>query len=135
MLRHCPDLMTVKDVQTVLNIGRTTAYKLVESGELPTLRIGRIYRIPKIVAEYERAKEAPAVQVLHKGAAAEPDGIGEGGGHRNPCEALRYIWLAPQQGAGAPMVSYRLQPQHHFYSSHGKKRSRGAQENEARDSR
>ena len=47
MLRHCPDLMTVKDIQNALNISRTTAYKLVESGELPTLRIGRIYRIPK----------------------------------------------------------------------------------------
>ena len=47
MLRNCPDLMTVKDIQSALNISRTTAYKLVESGELPTLRIGRIYRIPK----------------------------------------------------------------------------------------
>lgn len=46
-IRNCPDLMTVKDVQDILHIGRSTAYKLLQSGELRALRIGSIYRIPK----------------------------------------------------------------------------------------
>jgi len=47
MLRQYPDLLSVKDMQKALRIGRSTAYKLVESGEIPALRIGAIYRIPK----------------------------------------------------------------------------------------
>ena len=46
-IRGYPDLMTVKDIQDILHIGRSTAYKLLQSGELRTLRIGSIYRIPK----------------------------------------------------------------------------------------
>lgn len=46
-IRSCPDLITVKDVQNILHIGRSTAYKLLQSGELRALRIGSIYRIPK----------------------------------------------------------------------------------------
>ena len=46
-LRNYPDLLTVKDMQKILNIGRTTAYKLLQSGEVKPLRIGAIYRIPK----------------------------------------------------------------------------------------
>lgn len=30
-----------------LNIGRTTAYKLLRSKKLKSLKIGRLYRIPK----------------------------------------------------------------------------------------
>ena len=37
------------------NIGRTTAYKLLKSGKIKVLRIGRIYRISKeSVDEYVR---------------------------------------------------------------------------------
>ena len=32
-------LLTVKDVQSILNIGRTTAYQLMRSSGFPTLRI------------------------------------------------------------------------------------------------
>lgn len=46
-IRNRPDLMTVKDIQDILHIGRSTAYKLLQSGELRALRIGSIYRIPK----------------------------------------------------------------------------------------
>lgn len=47
-IRHYPDLMTVKDVQEILNIGRSTAYKLLQSGALNSIRIGSIYRVPKV---------------------------------------------------------------------------------------
>ena len=49
------DIMTVENLMDYLNIGRTTAYKLVQSGKIKTMRIGRIYRISKAsVDEYVR---------------------------------------------------------------------------------
>lgn len=47
-IRQYPDLLTTKDVQEILQIGRSTAYKLLQSGELGSLRIGSVYRIPKV---------------------------------------------------------------------------------------
>ena len=41
------DIMTVENLMDYMNIGRTTAYKLVQSGKIKTIRIGRIYRISK----------------------------------------------------------------------------------------
>lgn len=38
-------LLTIKDVQEVTQLGRTTIYELMRSGELPFLRIGRSVRI------------------------------------------------------------------------------------------
>ena len=49
------DIMTVEGLMDYLGIGRTTAYKLLQSGKIKVLRIGRIYRISKeSVDEYVR---------------------------------------------------------------------------------
>ena len=49
------DIMTVEGLMDYLNIGRTTTYKLLKSGKIKVLRIGRIYRISKAsVEEYVR---------------------------------------------------------------------------------
>ena len=40
-------LLKAADVARVLGIGRATAYALMASGELPTIRIGRSVRIPE----------------------------------------------------------------------------------------
>jgi excisionase family DNA binding protein len=40
-------LLTVKDVEAELQLGRTRTYELVRSGELPIVRIGRVVRIPR----------------------------------------------------------------------------------------
>ena len=49
------EILTVENLMDYLNIGRTTAYKLVQSGKIKTVRIGRIYRISKkSVEEYVR---------------------------------------------------------------------------------
>lgn len=42
-----PMLLTVKDVEAALQLGRTRTYELVRSGELPVIRIGRAVRIPR----------------------------------------------------------------------------------------
>lgn len=47
MFREYPDVLTVKDLQRALNIGHNEAYRLVKEKEISSIRIGRIYRIPK----------------------------------------------------------------------------------------
>jgi excisionase family DNA binding protein len=42
-----PMLLTVKDVEDELQLGRTRTYELVRSGELPVVRIGRAVRVPR----------------------------------------------------------------------------------------
>jgi len=37
--------LSLKDVQQMLGIGRTKAYELVVTGELPAVRIGRCIRV------------------------------------------------------------------------------------------
>ncbi len=49
------EILTVENLMDYLNIGRTTAYKLVQSGKIKTLRIGKVYRISKkSIDEYVR---------------------------------------------------------------------------------
>lgn len=43
-----PDCVTVPQLQTMLHIGKNTAYKLLETGEINHRRLGRKYLIPKI---------------------------------------------------------------------------------------
>lgn len=39
------DILTPKEVQDELAIGRNTFYKLVNSGQLPAFRIGKLWRV------------------------------------------------------------------------------------------
>lgn len=41
-------LLTIEDVRAELNIGRTLVYRLVESGALPVVRIGRALRVRRV---------------------------------------------------------------------------------------
>lgn len=52
------DIMTVEDLMAYLNIGRTTAYKLLQSGKIKVLRIGHIYRISRESVEDYVRKES-----------------------------------------------------------------------------
>ncbi len=51
MLDKYKDIMTVADLCEALGIGKNTAYKLLKSGEIKSVRIGRIYKIPKQCVE------------------------------------------------------------------------------------
>lgn len=42
-----PMLLTVKDLESELQLGRTRTYELVRSGVIPVIRIGRAVRIPR----------------------------------------------------------------------------------------
>jgi excisionase family DNA binding protein len=40
-------LLTVRDVEAELQLGRTRTYELLRSGEIPIIRIGRVLRVPR----------------------------------------------------------------------------------------
>lgn len=52
-LEELPLVLRVEDLMSVLNIGRNTAYDLVRSGQIRSIKVGTQFRIPReAVAEY-----------------------------------------------------------------------------------
>ena len=50
---NLPVVLQVKDLAEILSISQNTAYALVRSGQIRSVRTGRTYRIPKdAVIEY-----------------------------------------------------------------------------------
>ena len=48
-----PDVLTVTDVAHILHIGRNSAYQLIKTHSIRSIRIGRCIRIPrKALEEY-----------------------------------------------------------------------------------
>lgn len=46
-LQNYPDVLSVKDIQTILGIGTSKAYSLAKSKAFHTIRIGPLIKIPK----------------------------------------------------------------------------------------
>jgi len=45
--------LTVAEVASVMRVSKMTVYRLVHSGEMPAVRVGRSFRVPeKAVTEY-----------------------------------------------------------------------------------
>ena len=52
-LQDYPDVLTPEDLMEFLHIGRSTAYKALKNRIIPSIRLGKLYRIPKIkLVEY-----------------------------------------------------------------------------------
>ena len=47
MFEQYPDVVTIEDVMSMLGIGRNLAYKLVRTGEIRSIKVGRRMIIPK----------------------------------------------------------------------------------------
>ena len=47
MLNRYKDILTVEELCEALKIGKNTAYTLLKSGEIKSVKIGRVYKIPK----------------------------------------------------------------------------------------
>ena len=45
--RGYPDLMTPEIARSILQVGRSTMYKLLKNEEISSIRVGQKYRIPK----------------------------------------------------------------------------------------
>ena len=55
MLNNTKDILTLKEFQELLHIGKNTALKLVQSGEIEAFRVGKQWRVMKeSVAKYVR---------------------------------------------------------------------------------
>ncbi len=39
--------LTVAEVATIMRVSKMTVYRLVHSGELPAVRVGRSFRVPE----------------------------------------------------------------------------------------
>lgn len=46
-LEDVPRILKVKDLPPLLKVGRNTAYELVRSGQIHSVKVGRVYRIPR----------------------------------------------------------------------------------------
>lgn len=58
MLNNTKDILTLKDLQELLHIGKNTALRLVQSGEIEAFRVGKQWRVSKEnVAKYVRRME------------------------------------------------------------------------------
>jgi excisionase family DNA binding protein len=42
-----PELMTVAEVAAIMRVSKMTVYRLVHSGEIEAIRVGRSFRVPK----------------------------------------------------------------------------------------
>lgn len=49
--KDLPLVLKVEDLTQILSIGRNTAYRLVRSGKIYSVRVGRSYRIPRDALE------------------------------------------------------------------------------------
>lgn len=58
MLNNTKDILTLKELQKLLHIGKNTALRLVQSGEIEAFRVGKQWRVSKeSVAKYVRRME------------------------------------------------------------------------------
>lgn len=48
MFNDYPDIVSIKQMMVMLNIGRNTAYNLINTNQIKSIKIGRIHKIPKI---------------------------------------------------------------------------------------
>ena len=55
MLEHTKDILTLKELQELLHIGKNTALRLIQNGDIEGFRIGRLWRVTReSVARYIR---------------------------------------------------------------------------------
>ena len=47
MLNNTKDILTLKELQELLHIGKNTALRLVQSGEIEAFRVGKQWRVMK----------------------------------------------------------------------------------------
>lgn len=47
MLEQYGDLLSVHELRRALNVGRNTAYNMLNRGDISAIRIGRTWKIPK----------------------------------------------------------------------------------------
>ena len=49
VLKDYPDVLDVKQVSQILGVSSKTVYRLLRNGNIESLKVGREFRIPKII--------------------------------------------------------------------------------------
>ena len=63
-ISHYPDVLTVEEVKEILQIGRRSTYRLIETNEIQHFKIGTKIRIPKqCLIDYLNKRSAQEVSV------------------------------------------------------------------------
>lgn len=47
MFESYPDVVNIKQLCKMLDIGKNTAYELINTGKIKSLKIGKVHKIPK----------------------------------------------------------------------------------------
>ena len=45
--QSAPRLMTVTEVADIMRVSKMTVYRLIHSGEMPAIRVGKSFRVPE----------------------------------------------------------------------------------------
>ena len=48
VFKDYPDVLDVKQVSQLLSVSTKTVYRLLRNGDLDSLKIGRVFRVPKV---------------------------------------------------------------------------------------
>ena len=63
MFEMFPDILTVDQLCEAFQIGKNTAYELLNSGQIKAIKMGNIWKIPKrSLIDYVIGKEKPGEQ-------------------------------------------------------------------------
>ncbi len=53
MFSNYPDVVSIEQLQEMLDVGRNTAYRLINEKKIKSINIGRVHKIPKVyIIEY-----------------------------------------------------------------------------------
>lgn len=101
-----PDLLTTQELQAILQVDRTTIYRMVGSGKLPAIRVGNQWRFPR--EEVESWLQRQSCGVSHaaatdgsRTAAPEPTAL-------FPLECVQLVQDAFADALGVTMVTTDL---------------------------
>lgn len=70
------EALTVEEVAKFLRVSRHTVYRLVERGEIPGRKIGRVWRFPRVALEQFLSGDQPLSPGQPKEAVDAPSHIG-----------------------------------------------------------
>ena len=60
VFKDYPDILDVKQVSELLNVSTKTVYRLLRENTIPSLKVGREFRIPKVnVMKYVKVFGSP----------------------------------------------------------------------------
>ena len=72
--QSAPRFMTVTEVADIMRVSKMTVYRLIHSGEMPAIRVGKSFRVPEaavcarrvtsVATRSERAEARPLVGPL-----------------------------------------------------------------------